>query len=443
MDFWVKASQLILSLSFLIVVHEFGHYLPAKWFKTRVEKFYLFFNPYFSIFKKQIGETEWGLGWVPLGGYVKIAGMVDESMDKEQLAQPAQPWEFRSKPAWQRLIIMLGGIIVNILVGFTLYILILFVWGEQKIDHNKLHNGVAVHPFLEQYGFRSGDKILSIDGQTPDEMQKLGMEVMIFGKKNFKVQHENGEIQDIKLPEDIGQKLWDNNAESAFNFRLFLDGIETVDTTMQAARLGLKSGDKILEINGKKLTFFDELSTELYKNKGKKVSMTYESGDSTYNKNFVLSKSGKLGFTPKLSITTDSTAIYTKTYTFGESFASGFSKGYKSIYANIAQFKYVFSKKGAESIGGVGSIGKLFPATWNWQAFWTLTAFLSMMLAIMNLLPIPALDGGHVVFLIYEMISGRPPGQRFMEIAQYVGFFILMALILYANGKDIVNAILH
>lgn len=441
MDFWIRASQLILSLSILIVVHEFGHYLTAIWFKTKVEKFYLFFNPYFSIFKKQIGDTEWGLGWIPLGGYVKIAGMIDESMDKEQLAQPMQPWEFRAKPAWQRLIIMLGGIIVNIIVGFVLYVIILFTWGEERVDYNKLHNGIAVHPYFEQFGFRSGDQLISVNGKDPEIIHKLGMEIMIFGKNTFKVKHTDGKIETIVLPEDMGQKMWENNAENAFGMRMFFDGIERLDSTSQAAKLGLEHGDKITAVNGKKILFFDEFKSALFHNKGKKLEITIEKKDTSFNKEFILNKEGILGFEPKVSITTDSAAIYTKYYPFGESIALGIAKGTKGLYANIAQFKYVFSKKGAESIGGMGSIGKLFPSTWNWQAFWTLTAFLSMMLAIMNLLPIPALDGGHVVFLLYEMISGRPPSQRFLEIAQYAGFIIIMALILYANGKDLINAI--
>lgn len=442
MDFWVRAAQLILSLSLLIVVHEFGHYLPAKWFNTKVEKFYLFFNPYFSVFKKKIGETEWGLGWIPLGGYVKIAGMVDESMDKEQLAQPVQPWEFRAKPAWQRLIIMLGGIIVNIIVGFLIYIMVLFVWGEQKIDHQKLQNGVAVHPYLEQFGFRSGDKILAVDGKKPEELQKLGMEIMIFGKTQFKVQHKDGKIQTINLPENIGDQLWENDAEAAFDFRYFFDSMDSITPKSAAERIGLKKGDKILAINDHKIVFFDEAKSAIYHNKGKKCTLEIQSGDSIFEKAVFIDKGGALGFFPKLSVSTDTSAIYTQHYSFGESFGSGFSKGYKSLYANLAQFKYVATKKGAQSVGGVGSIGKLFPPTWNWQAFWTLTAFLSMMLAIMNLLPIPALDGGHVMFLLYEMITGRAPGQKFMEYAQYVGFFLLLGLILYANGKDLIGAIM-
>ncbi|WP_430405860.1 site-2 protease family protein [Fluviicola sp.] len=213
MDFWVRAAQLILSLSFLIVLHEFGHYLPAKWFNTKVEKFYLFFNPYFSVFKKKIGDTEWGLGWIPLGGYVKIAGMVDESMDKEQLAQPPQPWEFRSKPAWQRLIIMLGGIIVNVIVCFAIYIMVLAIWGEEKIDQNKMVNGMAVHPYMEQFGFQQGDKVLAVDGQKLDELQQLGGEILIFNMRHFKVLHQGGKIETIVLPEDIGNKMWENGAE--------------------------------------------------------------------------------------------------------------------------------------------------------------------------------------------------------------------------------------
>ncbi|MGV3612656.1 MAG: RIP metalloprotease RseP [Fluviicola sp.] len=441
MDFWVRAAQLILSLSFLIVVHEFGHYLPAKWFNTRVEKFYLFFNPYFSVFKKKIGETEWGLGWIPLGGYVKIAGMVDESMDKEQLAQPPQPWEFRSKPAWQRLIIMLGGIIVNIIVGFFLYIMVLFVWGEEKVNHQELTSGIAVHPYFEQFGFRSGDKILSVDGKKADELNKLGMEIMIFGKTHFKVQHADGKIETIHLPEDIGDKMWDNDAEGAFGFRYFPGKLDTVIEGSIAEKSGLKKGNKILTINGKSFVYYDEMITELYHNRGKKCKFEIKTDKSIVTKEIKVDKDGKIGFRPELKVNTDTSAIYTQYYSFGESFGSGFSKGYKSIYANIVQFKYVATKKGASSIGGVGSIGKLFPETWNWQAFWSLTAFLSMMLAIMNLLPIPALDGGHVMFLLYEMITGRAPGQKFMEYAQYVGFFLLLGLILYANGKDLIQAI--
>lgn len=444
MDFWVRAAQLILSLSLLIVLHEFGHYLPAKWFNTKVEKFYLFFNPYFSVFKKKIGETEWGLGWIPLGGYVKIAGMVDESMDKEQLAQPPQPWEFRSKPAWQRLIIMLGGIIVNVIVCFVIYIMVLFVWGEEKIDQSKMVHGMAIHPYMEQFGFQQGDKVLTVNGEKLDALQQLGGEILIFNKRHFKVQHPDGKVETIVLPENIGNMMWENGAEEkAFGFRFFLSKIDSVEAKTPASRIGLKEGDKLIKINNQEIRFRDQVTSQLYHNKGKKVLFTVLRDGKEFEKEAYIGKDGMLGVNfKKMDISTDTSAVYTQNYSFGEAFTSGFGKGLRTMYMNVAQFKYVFSKKGAESIGGVGSIGKLFPATWNWQAFWTLTAFLSMMLAIMNLLPIPALDGGHVMFLLYEMITGRTPGQKFMEYAQYVGFFLLLGLILYANGKDLIGAIM-
>lgn len=441
MDFWVRAAQLILSLSLLIVLHEFGHFIPARLFKTRVEKFYLFFDWKFSLFKKKVGETEWGIGWIPLGGYVKIAGMVDESMDTEQLAKPAEPWEFRSKPAWQRLIIMLGGIIVNVIVGFVLFIMVTAIWGEEKIDFSKMQNGVAVNPYMEQYGFRSGDKILEVNGEKAENLLKLGTEILIFNKQDFKVQHADGKIENIHLPDDIGSKMWENGAEqNTFNFRAFLGKVDSVVPKSAASRLGLKKDDKIIAVNGQKITFTDEMSSILYKNKGKKVDITFKRDGEEITKGVKISKDATLGVFNANKIAQDTAAIYTQYYGFGESISHGIEKGYKMIYSNVAQFKYVFTSKGASSIGGVGSMGKLFPPTWNWEAFWTLTAFLSMMLAVMNLLPIPALDGGHVIFLIYEIITRRPAPQKVLEIAQYVGIFLLLGLMLYANGKDLLGA---
>lgn len=441
MEFLIKAGQLLLALSILIVVHEFGHYLPAKWFKTRVEKFYLFFDYKFSLFKKKIGETEWGIGWIPLGGYVKIAGMIDESMDKEQMAQEPQPWEFRTKPAWQRLIIMLGGVTVNVIVGFLIYIMVLFVWGEEKIDNSKLVNGVAVHPYFEQYGFKSGDIIEEVDGKKVDNFSKLGAEILIFGKTKFKVKHEDGTVETIKLPADIDDKMFDAGAMNAFSFRAFAGKIKEVQKESIASKSGLKAGDKILAINNQKFNFHDEMQSALYKNRGKKIEVLIERKDKEIIKTIKLDKTGLLGFTPDVKLSSDTTAIYTKNYSFGESFTNGFSLGAKSLYMNVYQFKFLATKKGATSVGGFGSIGKMFSPTWDWRSFWMLTALLSFGLAVMNLLPIPALDGGHVMFLIYEMITGRPPAQRFLEIAQTIGFVLILGLILFANGKDIYNAI--
>lgn len=440
MDFLVRAAQLILSLSILVALHEFGHYITARWFKTRVEKFYLFFNPWFSLFKKKIGDTEWGIGWLPLGGYVKIAGMIDESMDKEQMAQPAQPWEFRSKPAWQRLIIMMGGVIVNVILGFIIYIAVLAVYGEQKMDYSKMHDGISVHPYLEQFGFESGDKIISIDGKkTNDIVTSLGSEILIFNKTNFKVLHKNGVTETIKLPENIGDLLWKNKAEEAFNFRAFLGEIDslTPKVSMTATKAGLKKGDKILSINGKEFTYFDEMRSELYKNKGRKCEFQIRRNDSIISKSIKINNKALIGASFASKVSKDTSVLYQQYYGFGDSFTMGFSKGIKKLQMFVIQFKYVATARGATSIGGFGTIGKLFPTTWNWEAFWMLTALLSFMLAVMNMLPIPALDGGHVMFLLYEMITGKAPSQRFMEIAQYVGFIILLTLILYANGKDL------
>ncbi len=442
MDFWIRAAQLILSLSILIVLHEFGHFIPARLFKIRVEKFYLFFNPYFSLIKKKIGQTEWGIGWLPLGGYVKIAGMVDESMDKEQMAQPAKPDEFRSKPAWQRLIVMIGGVVVNVIVGFALYIMILGVWGEDKVDHSKLQNGVAVHPFMQQFGFRSGDKILEMDGQKVNDLEKLSAEIMIFNKRHFTVQHEDGTTQKITLPEDIGYQMFYNNAEHAFSFRAFVDHIDSVAPKSTAASMKLKKGDKILTIDGKDFVFHDEFASLLYASRGKKTTFEVLRGNDTLTLTAKINKEGVLGVYNKSTLTPDAkVAVYNVDYGFAESFGAGITKGCRTLYMNVAQFKYVFTKKGAGSVGGFTAIGKMFPTTWDWQAFWALTAFISIALAFMNILPIPALDGGHVMFLLYEIITGRQPAQRVLEVAQYIGFFLLIGLLLYANGNDILKLI--
>lgn len=440
MDFWIKAAQLILSLSLLIVLHEFGHFIPARLFKTRVEKFYLFFDPWFSLFKKKIGDTEWGIGWLPLGGYVKISGMVDESMDKEQLAQPPQPWEFRSKPAWQRLIIMVGGVFVNVVVGFALFIMISAVWGEDKLDQSKMQAGLAVHPYMEKFGFRPGDKILSIDGKEPEKLaHAIGSEIMIFGKRKFVVEHADGTPQKIHLPEDIGYKMFENGAgDHAFDLRAFLDGVKDVGSN---PAVKLKKGDKILAVDGKTFTYYDEFAKLLYQRKGKKIELDIRRNGKEMKLNGKLDQTGKIGFTPETTYCTDTNAVYHVDYSFGESFGKGFSRGWNTLYGNVAQFKYVFTKKGAGEVGGFGAIGKLFPSTWDWQAFWSLTAFISIALAFMNILPIPALDGGHVMFLLYELITGRQPAQRVMEVAQYIGFFLLIGLILYANGNDLIKAI--
>lgn len=441
MEFWIKAAQLILSLSILIVLHEFGHFIPARLFKIRVEKFYLFFDPWFSLVKKKIKGTEWGIGWLPLGGYVKIAGMVDESMDKEQMALPPKPDEFRSKPAWQRLIVMIGGVVVNVIVGFTIYIIILAVWGEDKINQSKLKDGIAVHPYMEQYGFRSGDQILTMDGKKVDQLDKLSAEIMIFNKRNFTVRHQDNSIQAIQLPKDIGKKMFANGSELAFTFRRTLGKIDSI-LPEGNAKSALQKGDSVLTINGEHITYFDEFSSQLYANKSKTVDFKIYRGKEIIVKKVNVDSGGAIGiqigsYLPK----SVKAAIYHVDYGFFPSIGMGIKKGAKTLYMNVAQFKYVFTKKGASSIGGFASIGKLFSPEWDWQSFWTLTAFISFALAFMNILPIPALDGGHVIFLLYEIITRRAPSQKVLETAQYIGFFLLIGLLLYANGNDLIKAI--
>jgi len=499
MDFFIKAAQLILALSILVVLHEFGHYIPARIFKTRVEKFYLFFNPWFSIFKKKIGDTEWGIGWLPLGGYVKIAGMVDESMDKEQLAQPAQPWEFRSKPAWQRLIIMIGGVTVNLLLGIFIYICVMFVYGEEQLKPQDLKAGLTVHPYLEKFNIHSGDNIVAIDGQQIKNVNEITNIILLRGGRKLSVVHADGTKEKVILPDGIEYKLFEEGAIPIVSLRsdavsvskistlskssdaginaqdciIRLDNKnlkdvrindlkkrKTIDVTVlrdkdtfvlnlnnknfikllkvsPSLEAGLAEGDKFVEIDGKPVYYFDDITSGLYNNKGKHVFAKVLRGKDTLKLNFAVSREGKVGFIHNESRPIDYGNIKTAYYSFGQSIGKGIDRGFHTLSDYSAQLKFLFTKKGASSIGGFGSIGKLFTPTWDWHNFWMMTAFISIILAFMNILPIPALDGGHVVFLLYEIITGREAPQKVLEYAQYVGFILLMGLLLYANGNDI------
>ncbi len=439
MDFLIKAAQLILSLSLLVVLHEFGHFIPAKLFKTRVEKFYLFFNPWFSIFKKKIGDTEWGIGWLPLGGFVKIAGMVDESMDKEQLAQPAQPWEFRSKPAWKRLIIMIGGVTVNIIAAIIIYAGVMFYYGEEQLNPQDLKSGLSIHPYLNQYGLKSGDNIISIDGETVDKAMDLNNEVMLRGKRNLKVKHADNSISTVKLPEDIDYQLFENGAFPAFELRTNKTSIDSLLPNQVAIKSGLAINDKIVKINNKEVNFYDDIKSALFQAKGKKSSIYVLRNSDTIKIELTVPETGLLGFIVQQSPENfvDYSKIHTAHFGFFESFSKGIQKGVTTLTDYKAQFKFVFTKKGSTEVSGFAGIGKLFPSQWNWQLFWLNTAFISIALAFMNILPIPALDGGHVVFLIYEMVTGREAPQKVLEYAQYVGFVLLIGLTLYVNGLDV------
>lgn len=434
METLVQAAQLLLSLSILVILHEFGHYIPAKIFKTRVEKFYLFFNPWFSLFKKKIGDTEWGIGWLPLGGFVKISGMIDESMDKEQMALPPQPWEFRAKPAWQRLIIMLGGVTVNLILGMFIYAMVVFAYGEQHLKNEDVKYGLTFQEMFTKYGLKNGDKILKVEGKPVDNVMEINKAVFLRDARDLTVQHIDGSIVEVKLPADVHKEMFQKDGFGSFMPRLPII-IDSVVPNLPAGKAGLTTADKIISINGETVQFFDQLTSVLSENKNQTIDMVVQNGDSTRNLNVAVDSLGRIGFAPR-----HFTKVFKITdvkYGFGASFSHGISKGWWTVKDYVSQFQFVFTKKGASSIGGFGTIGKLFPTVWDWQVFWLNTAFISIVLAFMNILPIPALDGGHVVFLLYEMITGKEAPQKVLEVAQYIGFIILVSLLLYANGSDL------
>ena len=430
--FAIKAIQLLLSLSFLIVLHELGHFIPAKIFKTRVEKFFLFFDVKFALFKKKIGDTVYGIGWLPLGGYVKISGMIDESMDKEQMAEEPKEWEFRSKPAWQRLIIMLGGVTVNIILGFLIYMMILFVWGSNYVTQDGIPNGFSVAEPLQEYGFKDGDRIVSVNGEALENQLSINSYLMVRDASEVEVLHQDGTKEMLQLPEDIGVQLFKAGFTQPFS-PMVSNTIDSVTTDSPADKAGLKAGDRVIAFNNQTVNNFAEFNR--YKNgtEAKRIELSVLRGADTLNLPVNLGEENIFGLRAKpLPVTFEE-----RTYGLGESISQGFSYTYWTLHDYVAQFKYVFTKKGATQVGGFGAIGNLFPDAWDWRAFWGTTALISIILAFMNILPIPALDGGHVMFLLYEMITGRKPNDKFMEYAQMVGFFILIALVLYANGNDV------
>ena len=438
MEFLIKAGQLILSLSILIVLHEFGHYLPARAFKTRVEKFYLFFDYKFSLFKKKIKETEWGIGWIPLGGYVKISGMIDESMDTEQMAKDPEPWEFRSKPAWQRLIIMVGGIVVNLVVGFLIYAMVLFTWGEDKIAPENVKYGMSIAPEFKHYGFEDGDKLLEVEGEKVDDVLLVNNQILLRGARNIIVEHPNGDVETITLGEDADFEMFESGAFKIFTPRT----VALIDTVMAgdpADVAGLKKGDVIKAVNGNEIAFWDEFVSVVFNSKGEEVAVEVERNGVRDSLSVKVDTLGKVG----VGVNTDEImAMATHIdHGFGGSFPAGLNRAYWTLYDYASQLKFLFTTKGVSSMGGFGAFGKMFHAEWHWQSFWANTALISIILAFMNFLPIPALDGGHIMFLLYEMITGRTPHQKVMEYAQLFGLIFILALVLFANGNDIYKAI--
>ncbi|PRX43235.1 regulator of sigma E protease [Salegentibacter salegens] len=429
--FIVKAIQLLLSLSLLIVLHELGHFIPAKIFKTRVEKFFLFFDVKFALFKKKIGGTVYGIGWLPLGGYVKISGMIDESMDKEQMAKPPEPWEFRSKPAWQRLIIMLGGVTVNLVLGFLIYMMIMFVWGKNYVGPDEMPEGFAIAEEFKQYGFEDGDRVLHINGEDLQNSDDVNRYLFMRDVNSITVIHQNGEEEVIEVPEDIGEQMWEQGIMIPF-IPIQNAVLDSVVPDQAAGIAGLQKGDSLIALNNQEIGYWHEIKRISSENKEKDMELVFKRGEEIKSVMVAPDEEGILGFSVKRNF-----EVKQQKYGFVESVKQGFDYGYWTLHDYVAQFKYVFTQKGATQLGGFGAIGGLFPDTWNWKGFWHTTALISIILAFMNILPIPALDGGHVMFLLYEMITGRKPNDKFMEVAQMVGFFILIALVLYANGNDV------
>lgn len=436
------AAKLLLSLSILVILHEFGHFITARWFKCRVEKFYLFFDPYFSLFKKKIGETEYGIGWLPLGGYVKIAGMVDESMDVEELSKPPKPDEFRSKPAWQRLIIMLGGVTVNVILAFLISAMILMVWGESHTLNSSLKNGLTFNDSLfNKIGFQNGDKIVAVDGKSVEYFEDIPRKLILGSTATV---DRNGKQETIQMPVDfIGQLVEKLKSKvSLIDPRLPIY-VFAVPDTGGAFKAGLKPGDKIVSIDSIQTPFYDQLQSELLKKKGQVAIVgVVRSGNSIALKT-TISSEGKLGFFPNATESfLDSIGVLktvSKKYGFFEAFPAGVKMTGDQLVSYTGQMKKIFTPKtGAyKAVGGFKTMANIFPKTeWDWESFWKITAYFSIILAFMNLLPIPALDGGHVLFTLVEMISGRKPNQKFLEYAQMAGMILLLALMLYANGND-------
>ncbi|MCF8228039.1 MAG: RIP metalloprotease RseP [Bacteroidales bacterium] len=438
MEILIKVLQLLLSLSILVVFHEMGHFVAAKIFKTRVEKFYLFFNPWFSIFKFKKGDTEYGMGWLPLGGYVKISGMIDESMDKEQMKKPPEPHEFRSKPAWQRLIIMLGGVIVNVILAMVIYVFMLSIWGEQYLPTSEANKyGITVDSLAYEMGLRNGDKIISIDGKEVEDFSKVPVTLILDEAKSIQVIRNEKNVN-IEIPKGSLGKLVKKKTPDFISVGFPFE-VSKFTKDSPAEKAGIQLDDKIIGINGKQIMYFSEFVREIPQYKGQEATITVVRKMDTLDIPVQISEQGTIGAYRK-----DIKEYFTfkeKNYNFLQAIPAGVLKAYKGIGDYLKQLKLLFSPevKAYESVGGFITIGSIFPATWDWQQFWRLTAFLSIMLAILNVLPIPALDGGHVMFLLYEIIAGRKPSDKFMEYAQVAGMVILFALLIWANGNDVIR----
>lgn len=445
MDIFIKIIQFLLSLSILVLFHEFGHFLFAKLFKTRVEKFYMFFNPWFSLFKFKKGETEYGIGWLPLGGYVKIAGMIDESMDTEQMRQPAQPWEFRAKPAWQRLLIMLGGVMVNVLLAFAIYIGILYTWGETYLPAKNVTYGVVCDSIFSDMGMQKGDKVIALDHVEVDRFNNIIPEMILNHPKTIQVMR-NGEEVTLNVPDTFIPELLEMSSRSyslspLLTPRRPVDGVQIGDFANYSVAYdaGLRKGDKILSVNGRTFEFYDDFTDAVEANKGQRVETRILRGTDTLTYGFLLGNDGKFGIYAVLP--ENPFEFVTREYTLAEAIPAGIKMGANQLGSYVKQLKLLFSqgKTAVKSVGGFASIANIFPNVWSWPDFWSLTALISIMLAVVNILPIPALDGGHVLFLLYEVITRRKPSEKFMEYAQIVGMVFIFGLFILANVNDVIK----
>jgi regulator of sigma E protease len=439
----VKTGQFILSFSILVVLHELGHFIPARIFKCRVEKFYLFFDPWFSLWKKKKGDTEWGLGWVPFGGYVKISGMIDESMDKEQMKLPPEPYEFRAKPAWQRLIIMVGGVVVNVILAIVIFIGITWVWGEEYLPAKNLKFGVHADSLAKSMGIQDGDNIYARDGRVVEDFGTIVPDIVTSDAKKITVDRAGQKI-DLEIPEALIKNLYTKAGKRGRAGDLSADFISMrypaiIDSIAKTANFKagkFAKGDTLIAFNKHPFQFFHEYEA-LNKGFGDSVvEFTVKRGTDTVAVKVQLNNKGAVGFfrvTPFEMFGTVS-----KDYSLAQAIPMGFNRCFETLDRYITGIKQIFTGKvnASESLGSVISIGNTFPGVWDWQKFWTLTGIFSIILAFMNILPIPALDGGHALFTLYEMITGRKPGDKFMEYAQMVGMVLLLGLMAYALGLD-------
>ncbi len=436
MDILIKALQLILSLSLLVITHEGGHFFFAKLFKVRVEKFYLFFDPWFSLFKFKKGETEYGIGWLPLGGYVKIAGMVDESMDTEQLKQPVQPWEFRAKPAWQRLLIMLGGVMVNAISAPIIFWMILFTWGDSYLPLSEARYGMQFHEVMHQIGFEDGDIVTGIDGRECETLREVSNAVLFNDCHTVDIVRGDSAMW-VTIPDEFYRDILSNDVKYLMTMRMPI----VVDTVMPdggAAVAGMMRGDSIVGVGEKAVSTFDAFRAELVNYKDTTVEIAFVRNGEVDTLSVRANADGLVGiggYGPEHWFT-----VKTREYGFFEACPAGIAKGYDLLVNYLKQIPMIFSKEGATKVGGFGTIGSMFPAQWDWESFWFNTAFLAIILAVMNILPIPALDGGHVLFLLVEIITRRKPSDKFLEYAQTVGMMLLLALVIWANFNDVIRA---